>query len=319
MKLHEHPEFSQLITATSDRTGLDERFVEKDYYITEILRIVQQELGEHVIFKGGTSLSKGWGLITRFSEDIDLFLNPNTYPDPLGKKTIDKTLKRTSEKIAEHPALTWLRDESKSSGGLGRFDYFEYSTSFDDLPGIRNAVLVEPGVQSGEFPIETVTITSYVAEAAQQLAPDLEFDDTNGFDMSLLHFRRTFVEKLFTVHGKVERQLSELDYALGRDARHYSDLYFLARTPEVVAMLNSSEYQEICLDYDEKSREFFGKYYRPPEGLKFDSSPAFFPDQSLRDALEEDYVRQCGLLFATDDYPSFDAVLTEFIGLRELL
>jgi predicted nucleotidyltransferase component of viral defense system len=76
VRLFEHPDFEQAMLRAAEHHGLSEQFIEKDYYITEILRIVVGELGEKVVFKGGTSLSKGWGLITRFSEDVDLFINP---------------------------------------------------------------------------------------------------------------------------------------------------------------------------------------------------------------------------------------------------
>lgn len=59
---------------------------------------------EKVIFKGGTSLSKGWNLIRRFSEDIDLFLDPLTFQPPLGKKAIDREL--TEENSAMRLAIT---------------------------------------------------------------------------------------------------------------------------------------------------------------------------------------------------------------------
>ena len=92
------------------------------------------------MFKGGTSLSKGWGLITRFSEDIDLFVNPDRYHPRPGKSKMDGTLKELSAAVAEHPALTWLTDEGRTIGGLGREDYFAYSSHFAELPGIRPVV-----------------------------------------------------------------------------------------------------------------------------------------------------------------------------------
>jgi predicted nucleotidyltransferase component of viral defense system len=55
--------------------------MEKDYYITECLRIVSAELGDAAVSKGGTSRSKGWALVVRFSEDVDLFIDPLAF-DP---------------------------------------------------------------------------------------------------------------------------------------------------------------------------------------------------------------------------------------------
>ena len=68
MRLFEHPEFEQVVVRAARHFHTSEQFVEKDYYVTEILRIVSHEFGGQTVFKGGTSLSKGWGLITRFSE-----------------------------------------------------------------------------------------------------------------------------------------------------------------------------------------------------------------------------------------------------------
>ncbi len=73
MRLFEHPDFEQAVIRAAEHfraRGLREAIIEKDYYVTEALRIIAQAAGDKVIFKGGTSLSKGWNLIQRFSEDI---------------------------------------------------------------------------------------------------------------------------------------------------------------------------------------------------------------------------------------------------------
>lgn len=318
MRLFEHDDFEQAMLNAAERFAVSEQFVEKDYYVTEILRIVSDRLGDKVIFKGGTSLSKGWDLITRFSEDIDLFVNPDKFDPRPGKKKMDGILKGLSAAVEEHPALTWLKDEGTTIGGSSREDYFEYRTHFPALPGIRSVVRLEPGVQSGDFPTEEVPITSLVAKYLQEQGMGDIAEDLGAFEMTLLHFRRTFVEKLFTLHGKVVRLL-EGGPPIGRDARHYSDLFVLAGEQQVRAMLESPEYQTIRKDYDEKSREFYGKFYRPPEDLSFAASPALFPDAELRQRLAADYEEQCRLLFSGGDYPTFDQVLARFEEIRDLL
>ncbi len=135
--------------------------------------------------------------------------------------------------------------------------------------------------------------------------------------MTLLHFRRTFVEKLFAIHGKVER-LKESGAPLGRDVRHYADLYILAGRPEVTAMLASDEYDEIKVDYDEKSRTFFPRSYRPPPDLCFTNSDALFPPDELRAAIEPGYEEECRRLFFRP-HPSFAEVLERFAEIRSLL
>lgn len=318
MRLFEHNDFEQAMLRAAEHFGVSEQFVEKDYYVTEILRVIADRLGDRAMFKGGTSLSKGWGLISRFSEDIDLFLNRDRFKPQLGKNKTDKILKELAEAVGDHPALTWLPEESVTVGGLGREDYFAYATRFPALPGIRSAVRLEPGVQSGTFPTEVVPITSLVAQHLQEQGLGDIADDLAGFDMTLLHFRRTFVEKLFALHGKVVR-LQEEGLPLARDARHYPDLYVLAGQHEVRAMLASPEYAAIRHDYDDKSRAFFPKSYRPPPRLSFAASPALFPDDGLRKQLAAEYDAQCNLLFSGGGYPPFADVLERFEKIRTLL
>lgn len=318
MRLFEHNEFEQAMLRAAEHFRVSEQFVEKDYYVTEILRVVADRLGDRAMFKGGTSLSKGWGLITRFSEDIDLFVNPDGFNPRPGKTKMDKILKELAEGVGEHPALSWLRDESVTIGGLGRADYFGYDARFVALPGIRAAVRLEPGVQSGTFPTEMVPIASLVGQYLQEQRLGEMAEDLTGFDMKLLHYRRTFVEKMFALHGKVIR-LQDDGHPLGRDARHYPDLFVLAGEQEVRAMLASPEYGEIRLDYDEKSREFFSKSYRPPQNLSFTESSALFPEAELRQQLAAEYDTQCNLLFSGGDYPPFADVLARFEEIRALL
>jgi hypothetical protein len=82
VRLVNHEDFDDLVIATAAATDIPEPLVEKDYWITEILRSAVGRLGPAVLFKGGTSLSKGWKLIRRFSEDVDLLVNPLAVAPP---------------------------------------------------------------------------------------------------------------------------------------------------------------------------------------------------------------------------------------------
>jgi predicted nucleotidyltransferase component of viral defense system len=72
--LCERDDFSELVVDAGGEIGIDPAIVEKDYYVTETLRVIADRFGDLVLFKGGTSLSKGWKLLDRFSEDIDLYV-----------------------------------------------------------------------------------------------------------------------------------------------------------------------------------------------------------------------------------------------------
>jgi hypothetical protein len=318
VRLDESSEFRAAVLAAAERLELDERFVEKDYWVTSILRIVVRELPGRTIFKGGTSLSKGWQLIDRFSEDIDLFVDPEAFDPPLKSRRVDRTLRRLRDAVAAHPALSYLEEEKNIVGGLGREDSFAYEPMFADLPGLRPVVRLEPGIQSGRQPTEEVPLNSIVAEFVVAEGQAGLADDLAPFPMTLLHFRRTFVEKLFTIHAKVERLKAD-GHALGRDARHYADLHALAARSEVEAMLASDEYEELKADYDRNSRLYYPESYRPPDGMSFAASDALFPPPELRDQIEPDYLRECRLLFAERPFPSFDEVVGQLERLRPLL
>lgn len=316
MKLHEHPDFAAFITAAATAHDLNEQFVEKDYWITAILQTIASTLPGRAIFKGGTSLSKGWNLLDRFSEDIDLFVDPAVDP-PLTKRAIDRTLKQLSADVSAIDGLAI--EDQRTLKGFGRIDTFRYQSQFPDIAGFPATVRLEPGVQSGRQPTETVQLTSIVAAliTTRGATEEVGTDDLDPFPMALLHFRRTFIEKLFAIHGKVERLKTE-GHPLGRDARHYADIHVLAGTPEVNAMLASDEYADIRADYDAKSREYFPKTYRPPADLSFAASDALFPTAELRALIEPDYERECQRLFHRP-HPPFGDVLQRLESLRNLL
>src|ERR1700687_1060755 len=133
MRLFEHPDFDQAVLQAAEHfrgRGLRPAIIEKDYHVTEALRIIAAMGGDKIIFKGGTSLSKGWNLIQRFSEDIDIFLDPRAFEPALGKRAIDRELKKLRDAVSVHPALSFLQDESQTIGGFGRNDRFSYAQQF---------------------------------------------------------------------------------------------------------------------------------------------------------------------------------------------
>ncbi len=135
-------------------------------------------------------------------------------------------------------------------------------------------------------------------------------DDEGRFALCLLHFRRTFVEKLFAIHSKVEI-LKRDGRPIGSYARHYYDLYQLAGEEEITAMLQSGEYAQIKSDYDAISRTHFAKDYLPPEGLSFARSEALFPPPALATILGKEYEQQCRTL-CYGPYPSWAELQQRF-------
>jgi hypothetical protein len=319
VKLFEHPEFDQAILQAAEHfrgEGWRPAIIEKDYYVTEALRIIAGA-GDKLILKGGTSLAKGWNLIQRFSEDIDIFLDPAAFEPALGKRGIDRELKKLRDAVGAHPALALLQNEGQTVGGFGRSDRFSYPQRFGGPGEVADRVLVEAGAASGREPAITVELRSYLGQFLQDRGLSLGAEDQGSFPMRLLHFRRTFVEKMFAIHGKVEL-LKRDGQALGTYARHYYDLFQLAAQAEVIVMLKSSEYTAIKADYDQISRTHFPRSYFYPDGMSFSRSDALFPPVDLAAVIGAEYETQCRML-CYGPYPPWVEIQARLLELRELL
>lgn len=320
MKLFEHPDFEQAIIRATEyfiSQGMREAIIEKDYYVTESLQIIEQVAGDKVIFKGGTSLSKGWNIIKRFSEDVDIFLDPTAFDPPLGKNAINRELKRLRLAIEEHAGLKFIEKESRTIGGFGRCDYFKYVQRFSGSGEIRNRVLLEVGTASGKEPTEYVKLQSYIGQFLQETGRTLGAEDEGAFEMRLLHFRRTFVEKMFAIHGKVETY-KKTGVGIGGYARHYYDLYCLTERPEVLGMLSSKEYELIKIDYDKISKKYFNASYVAPPNMSFAKSDALFPKAELETILSKEFEKQCRIL-CFGEFPTWSQIQQRFTDIRKLL
>ncbi|VXD16908.1 conserved hypothetical protein [Planktothrix paucivesiculata PCC 9631] len=319
VKLFEHPDFHDAVIAARGHfahLGLTEQFIEKDYYVTEALRIVATRWPSQVIFKGGTSLLKGWKLIERFSEDIDLFLNRQAFVPPLGANRVDRELEAIEAAVEDHLGLTVEPTLGRRKRGVYRNSYFIYTQQFSGIEAIANRIFLEMGTRSGTYPTQTVLLSSYIAEFLNHIGQSLDTEDESPFPMLLLDFRRTFVEKLFTIHSKVIKS-QEQGQLIGAYARHYYDLFCLAKQPEVQKLLENEEYSQLKEDCDCISREYFPDY-KPPEAMKFSNSLALFPTGSLRQTLKREYEQQCSRL-CYGNYPTWDEIEACFEGLRSQL
>jgi len=317
MKICESQYFKDAINAAANHfssQGLTEQFIEKDYYITEALRIIAGLYPDRVIFKGGTSLSKGWNLINRFSEDIDLFLNPNISAPNWGQSKIDGALKNIEAKVATNSHLQ-KSNGGRSQKGVSRTSNFTYERIYNG--NISNNILLEMGIRSGDYPLEPRQLSSFLADFLREPNNTLGADDESTFPMLLLHFKRTFVEKLFAIHDKVY-EYQHSGKLFDKYARHYYDLYQLAQQDEVKQLLESEDFMVIKKDCDRLSKIHFPSDHFPPENLSFTNSPALFPTGDLRKTISKAYIEQCqGLCYG--NYPLWDDVEQCFLSIRNKL
>lgn len=321
MRLCELDDFQDAIKAAENyfaTPALTAQFIEKDYYVTEALRIIALQYPEQVIFKGGTSLSKGWNLIKRFSEDIDIFLNRQAFTPKLSNTKVDSTFQEIDNSLLSGKLkLEFLPDLSKRKKGKSRNSYFQYEPFFLGNQAISNRIFLEMGTRSAIYPTENILLSSYLAQFLQETQQNLDTEDEKPFYMKLLHFRRTFVEKLFAIHSKV-RSYQDKSEPIGNYARHYYDLFCLAQQTEVKSMLETEEYHNIRQDCHKISLSHFGDNYYQPENMTFSNSMALFPTEELRKTIANEYEKQCSnLCYAR--YPTWQEIESCFNELRNLL
>ena len=148
MNLHSDKEaFKEIIALAAEHFSYEQSHVEKDYWVSKILRdISMSEYADKTYFKGGTSLSKAYGLIERFSEDLDLFVFTG---DKGASKQAEKTLnKKLSKYIAELNSDIYKEDLSETGGNYRKL-YFSYDNVFQGV-GLKEHLEVE--IKSCDLP-----------------------------------------------------------------------------------------------------------------------------------------------------------------------
>lgn len=256
MKLHLNKEdFKDLITLTAKDMNILEVYIEKDYWVCYILKnLSESEYLENIVFKGGTSLSKAYGLIERFSEDIDLQLINFEGGDSKKKNFIKKIESIISEGLNlldNHPR------ESKS--GNIRKTIYSYKKLIEEsnfFQGSQELVL-EINSMSTPEPYEKREIRTYISEFLEKTNKEYikEFD-LESFYVNVLDKKRTFVEKIFAVMDfSFEPNYIE---ELSNKIRHIYDLYILFTDKEVNEFFNSNEFYKMASKVVIEN-DFFGK------------------------------------------------------------
>jgi hypothetical protein len=256
--LHERKDFEVLLSTLSEELGILPALVEKDYWIMQSLNGLLT-CGLSFELKGGTSLSKGYNIIERFSEDIDLHISP---PQKFIEETqiiVNENPRATSKSaIANREILfDWLAHNIQIDGitEINRDKAFDdekfrsagirliYPTLFDPVPGIKNGILLEIGFAK-VTPNSPLTISSWMYDKA--VKAKLKIRDNRAQDILCYHPGYTLVEKLQTISTKYRADQSEgkRDKARVNFMRQYYDVYNLLKQDEIVEFIGTNEYRE---------------------------------------------------------------------------
>ena len=246
--LHNHPEFNALLRIVAGEKRISPYLIEKDYWIMHCL-FGLQKMDLNFELKGGTSLSKGFGIINRFSEDIDIRIDP---PSEIKVNTNPKATK-SNQVAGRKDYYDWLATNIKIDGldSVTRDHEFDdeqhyrsggvrlgYPVHTDELQGIKAGVLLEVG-----FDDVTPNISKAISSWAFDFAKDkVDVLDNRALNVDCYHPGYTFVEKLQTISTKFRKQQEDGILPVNF-IRHYYDVYCLLVVKEVEAFLGTDQYQ----------------------------------------------------------------------------
>jgi hypothetical protein len=302
--LHNHPEFDDLLRAVGREKGIDAFLVAKDYWIMHVLYGLKKN-GFKFQLKGGTSLSKGFELIERFSEDIDIHIEPP--PEKHVETGVNRNEKGHCESrrnfydglaseikidgIEKVERDTAFDDEKYRSGGIRLY----YPPAAQAIEGIKPGILLEVGFDR-VTPNEPLKISSWALTFAQE--KKLAVEDNAARGIRCYDPGYTFVEKLQAIAKKYGQQQSAKTLPTNF-IRHYYDVMYLLKDKRIQDFIGTEPYRR------HKEERFRGGL----RGLDLSRCEAFLlSDQATRDLYRREYEKTKNLYYQKQ--PSFDEVLS---------
>ena len=247
--LHQLANAKDLFEVVSDEKGLLPDIIEKDYWLMHCLWGIQQQ-GYQFEMKGGTSLSKGFGIIERFSEDIDIQIRPKNDEVKTGKnqdkpahiesrkKFFDDTASQLNVSGMNFEREIMFDDQSGKMRGAGIKAV--YSSLFHGDPSLKSGVILELGFDQ-TMPFEKCEITSWAYEKAKSLNSSII--DNRAVEVPCYCPEYTFVEKLQTISTKFRLQ-QENKIMPVNFLRHYYDVYKLLENNRVLEFIDTDKYHQ---------------------------------------------------------------------------
>ena len=245
--LHNHRDFPSLLDILEEETGIQAGLIEKDYWIMHALYGLKK-MGLDFELKGGTSISKGYKIIDRFSEDIDIYIHPPADLAVSGnpKNTKDKAVegrKNFYDWLVEHINIDGIIEKERDvefddleyyrSGGIR----LKYENKKDQVEGLKAGILLEAGFDT-VAPNKEITISSWAYNKAIE---SINIIDNRALEVKCYHPGYTLVEKLQTIAKRFR-----LDQNNGKDKpnfmRQYYDVYCLLNDYEVLKFIDTEDY-----------------------------------------------------------------------------
>jgi ribosomal protein S20 len=264
MKLHKNTDtFKAAIQETSDYFEIRDYLIEKDYWITFVLsQLAKSAFVKSVVFKGGTSLSKAFRLIDRFSEDVDIAVM--SQPDWTGNKI--KTLIRNVEKKITSDLIETESPGITSKGSRFRKSVYRYPTVLNSTKAedISDKLIVEINSFANPYPNQQATIQSMIGEYFQDndAFEIIEKFDLQEFELNVLDKNQTLLEKLVSLI-RFSFDENPVQGVAGK-IRHFYDLHYLMQDEDCLSFVNRKSFKNDFTALLEHDKAIFDD----PEGWK---------------------------------------------------
>ena len=294
--------------------------IEKDFWVCWTLNLLNEipELKGNITFKGGTSLSKAWGLIERFSEDIDIAINRKVFgqePPHGAENATSNTQRKTRLEELEDKNATFIKEvllpilHEKIAGHLNPADFtlrliekgnevnieFEYpGTLKNELGGLLPVVLIELVPRADEIPNEERKITPIIYEVFEDLLGE------GSFNISTLTPERTFLEKLLFIHETLEG----FNKGSERKSRHYYDLLKLYKAGVFERIKNNRELLQMVVEH----RQTFFRYNTLDYTGILSNGVRVLPKKESWTDWRGDYTRIAVMIY--NNIPSFEELMS---------
>lgn len=294
----EATEQQQILDSLQTRIGLKSAIIEKDWWVTAVLRaLFQLPYNEHLSFKGGTNLSKCWHIIERMSEDADIGITREYlgFKGKLNKTQISDKLRRAACSFVRDTLQHDLREQMIKDGiNPEKFKVYvnitpvsttdpevifvKYEQTASPVSYIPPIVKIEVSGRSMSEPVEDVLIDSLIDDAV----PEAGFAEPK-FTVRAVMAKRTFLEKIFLLHEEFAKGGEQI--RVDRMSRHLYDVHRMLHTPIAKeAMADKKLYDTVI----EHRKTFIGL-----KGFDYSTltkhALTFIPPECVYDAWKKDY------------------------------
>lgn len=316
-----------VFNAIAAEKGMTPFAVEKDWWVSRTLEIIfQMNIAKHLVFKGGTSLSKAWKLINRFSEDIDLALDKEFfegYSGDISKTKISK-LRKEAGVYTTGTFFTELQEEFKNKG-YNDLDFKVINTGESDqdprvieiyYPNVITSsseyvlprVQIEISCRSLREPFTVKSFGSLVDEvyAGRDFAEPL-------FEVPTVNPERTFLEKVFLLHEEFHRPADKM--RVDRLSRHLYDIYHLTKAGIAEKAINDKELFETIVAHRYK----FSRVGEVDYNLHNPKTLNPIPIPGIIEEWKSDYAKMKDDMIYEENKPSFEDLINNLEELRTKL